>query len=131
MIKLFIVDKMYINCLIGYLLSNGTLSNEWEELLLLVSILSMLTKALPKMMVLKLFVLAGGKLHLILCNPMDCSPPHSSVHGISQARILEWIAIFFFRDLSNPRIEPMSLRWQVNFLPLSYQGSPLNYIRIT
>ena len=131
MIKLFIVDKMYINCLIGYLLSNGTLSNEWEELLLLVSILSMLTKALPKMMVLKLFVLAGGKLHLILCNPMDCSPPHSSVHGISQARILEWIAIFFFRDLSNPRIEPMSLHWQVNFLPLSYQGSPLNYIRIT
>ena len=131
MIKLFIVDKMYINCLIGYLLSNGTLSNEWEELLLLVSILSMLTKALPKMMVLKLFVLAGGKLHLILCNPMDCSPPHSSVHGISQARILEWIAIFFFRDLSNPRIEPMSLHLQVNFLPLSYQGSPLNYIRIT
>ena len=30
---------------------------------------------------------------LTLCNPMNCSPPSSSVHGISQARILEWVAI--------------------------------------
>ena len=29
------------------------------------------------------------------CNPMDCSPPGSSVHGISKARILDWIAISF------------------------------------
>ena len=28
-----------------------------------------------------------------LCNPMDCSPPGFSVHGILQARILEWVAI--------------------------------------
>ena len=33
--------------------------------------------------------------HLILCDPMDCSPPGSSVHGIPQARILEWVAISF------------------------------------
>ena len=32
---------------------------------------------------------------LILCDPMDCSPPGSSVHGILQARILEWVAISF------------------------------------
>ena len=32
--------------------------------------------------------------------PMDCSPPSSSVHGILQARILEWVAISFSRDLS-------------------------------
>ena len=32
-----------------------------------------------------------------LCDPMDCSPPGSSVHGISQTRILEWSAISFFR----------------------------------
>ena len=38
-----------------------------------------------------------------LCNPMDCSPPGSSVHGISQARILEWVAIPFFRGYSWPR----------------------------
>ena len=31
-----------------------------------------------------------------LCYPMDCSPPGSSVHGISQARILEWVAIFSY-----------------------------------
>ena len=34
---------------------------------------------------------------LTLCNPTDCSLPGSSVHGILQARILEWIAIPFFR----------------------------------
>ena len=38
-----------------------------------------------------------------LCNPMDCSPPGSSVHGILQARILEWIAIPFSRGSSHPR----------------------------
>ena len=41
---------------------------------------------------------------------MDCSLPGSSVHGISQARILEQVAISSFRgDLPNPGIEPMSL----------------------
>ena len=35
-----------------------------------------------------------------LCNPMDCSLPGSSVHGILQARILEWVAIFFSRGSS-------------------------------
>ena len=38
-----------------------------------------------------------------LCNPMDCSPPSSSVHGILQARILEWVAISFSRGSSWPR----------------------------
>ena len=33
---------------------------------------------------------------LTLCDPMDCSPPGSSVHGVSQARILEWVAISLF-----------------------------------
>ena len=33
-----------------------------------------------------------------LCDPMDCSPPGSSVHGIFQARVLEWGAIAFSRD---------------------------------
>ena len=39
---------------------------------------------------------------LTLCDPMNCSPPGSSVHGILQARILEWVAISFSRDLSDP-----------------------------
>ena len=38
-----------------------------------------------------------------LCDPMDCSPPGSSVCGISQARMLEWAAISFFRGSSWPR----------------------------
>ena len=44
-----------------------------------------------------------------LCNLMDCSPPGSSGHGILQARILEWVAIPFSRDLSDPGIKPVSL----------------------
>ena len=38
-----------------------------------------------------------------LCNPMDCSPPGSSVHGISQARILEWVALSYCRESSSLR----------------------------
>ena len=39
----------------------------------------------------------------ILCNPVDCSPPGSSVHGILQARILEWVAMPSSRGFSWPR----------------------------
>ena len=38
-----------------------------------------------------------------LCDPTDCSPPGSSVHGILQARILEWVATPFSRGSSRPR----------------------------
>ena len=34
-----------------------------------------------------------------VCDPMDCSPPGSSVHGVLQARILEWVAMPFSRDI--------------------------------
>ena len=37
-----------------------------------------------------------------LCDPMDCSLPGSSIHGIFQARILEWVAISFSRRYSQP-----------------------------
>ena len=40
---------------------------------------------------------------LTLCEPVDCSPPSYSVHGISQARILEWVAISFSRGSSWPK----------------------------
>ena len=40
---------------------------------------------------------------LLFWDPMDCSSPGSSVHGILQARILEWVAIFFSRGSSQPR----------------------------
>ena len=42
-----------------------------------------------------------------LYDPKDCSPPGSSVHGILQARTLEWVAVFFSGDLPAPGIEPM------------------------
>ena len=38
-----------------------------------------------------------------LCDPMDCSPRGSAVHGILQPRILEWVAILFSRGSSQPR----------------------------
>ena len=44
-----------------------------------------------------------AQLWLTLCDPMDCSPPGSSVHGIFQARVLEWVAIPFSRGSSQPR----------------------------
>ena len=41
-----------------------------------------------------------AQLCLLFCDPMDCSLPDSSVHGVLQARILEWIAIPFSRESS-------------------------------
>ena len=42
-------------------------------------------------------------LYLTMCDPMDCSPPGSSVHGILQERILEWVAMPSSRESSQPR----------------------------
>jgi len=50
---------------------------------------------------------------------MDDSPPGPPVHGITQARILKWVAISFSRG-SNLHL----LCWQADFLPPSQQGSP-------
>ena len=52
-----------------------------------------------------------------LCDPVDCSPPGSSVHVIYQARILEWVAMPSSRDLLNPGIEPRSPTLQVDSFP--------------
>ena len=43
-----------------------------------------------------------------LCVPIDCSLPGSSVHGILQAKMLEWVAFLPPEDLLNPRIKPKS-----------------------
>ena len=45
----------------------------------------------------------AAQLYLTLCDPMSCSPPGSSVHGILQARILEWLSIPFSKGSSWPR----------------------------
>ena len=41
----------------------------------------------------------------LFTTPLDCSPPDSSVRGILQARILEWVAIPFSRGSSQPRVQ--------------------------
>ena len=48
------------------------------------------------------FMLSGFS-RVRLCNPIDCSPPDFSVHGILQARILEWVAMPSSRASSRPR----------------------------
>ena len=45
----------------------------------------------------------AAQLCLTLCDPMDCGPSGSSVHGILQARMLEWVAISFSRGSSLPQ----------------------------
>ena len=61
-----------------------------------------------------------------LCNPMDCSLPGFSVHGIFQARVLWWGAISFSRDAIFPTqgSNPGLLHCRQTLYPLSYQGSP-------
>ena len=54
---------------------------------------------------------------------MDCSPPGSSVRGIPQDRILEWLSLPSPGDLPHPGIEPTSLAWQADALQLHQQGS--------
>ena len=53
---------------------------------------------------------------------MDYSPPRSSVHRILQARILEWVAVPFSRDLPDPGIKPRSPALQANSLPSEPPG---------
>ena len=63
---------------------------------------------------------------LTLRNPLDCSLPSSFVHGIFQARILEWVAIFLLQGIfltqgSNTCL----LHWQVDSLPTEPSGKPV------
>ena len=62
---------------------------------------------------------------MTLCDPMDCSLPGSSIHGILQERILEWVSIFFLQGIfltqgSNSCL----LHWQAGSLPLAPPGKP-------
>ena len=71
-----------------------------------------------------------AQLCLTLCDLMDCSPLGSSVHGIFQARILEWVAIPFSRGSSQLlnlpyEIEPQSPSLQADSLPSEPPGKPI------
>ena len=59
-----------------------------------------------------------------LCDPMDCSLPGSSLHGILQARVLEWVAIFLLQGIfPNPGIEPRSPAFQADALTSKPPGT--------
>ena len=63
-----------------------------------------------------------------LCESMDFSPPGSTVHGILQARILEWVAIPSSRGSSQSRDRThisCLLHWQAGSLPLALRGKPM------
>ena len=61
-----------------------------------------------------------------LCNPIDYSTPGSSVHGLLQARILEWVACLPPGDLPNPGIKPRSPSLKADTLPSEPPGKYKN-----
>ena len=67
-------------------------------------------------------------------DPMDCSPPGSSVPAILQARILDWVAISFSRGSSWPMdwtcASSIYLHWQVGSLPLAPSAKPRGVLLI-
>ena len=63
----------------------------------------------------------------ILCNPIDYSPPGSSVHGILQARTLEWAAMLSSRGSSHPGTEPRSPALRADSLLSKPLGKPIEY----
>ena len=65
-----------------------------------------------------------------LCNPMDCNLPDSSVHGILQARILQWVTLSFSRDLPDPGIKPGSPSLQADSLPSEPPGKQIQLPKV-
>ena len=74
-----------------------TRSNEW------IILLHFYSPYFYSYLILVIIVHARLLSHVWLCDPMDCSPPSSSVHGVLQVRILEWVAISCSRGSSWPR----------------------------
>ena len=62
-----------------------------------------------------------------LC-PTLCDPVDYTVHGILQARILEWVVFPFSRGSSQPRDEPSSPTLWADSLPAELQGKPIHHI---
>ena len=72
----------------------------------------------------------GAQSCLTLCYPMDCGLPGSSVHRISQARVLEWVAISFSRESSLPsdqNCDSHTGRWILNHFPGGLDGKASAY----
>ena len=71
------------------------------------------------------FVYWLNHVHLF-CDPMDCSPPGSSIHGISQARVLEWVSMPSSRGYSQPRDRPCVSCLAGRFFTTELAGKPMN-----
>ena len=69
-----------------------------------------------------LVVVVQSLSHVDSLRPMGCSPPGSSVHGISQARILEWVPFPHPGDLPDPGIEPVSPALAGRFITAEQPG---------
>ena len=78
-----------------------------------------------------LSLLFSPKSLLTLCDPLDCSLPGSSVPRISQARILEWVAISFSGDPPDPGMEPTSPALAGGLLTTEPLGKPYNILSST
>ena len=76
------------------------------------------------MMKVKVVKVLATQLCPTLCDSMDCSVEGSSVHGIYQARMLEWIAMSPSRDLPNSGLDPVSPALQADSLPSEPLGKP-------
>ena len=82
---------------------------------------------------LKMYVRAKSlQSHQTLCDPMDCSPPGSSVYGILQARILEWVTFPFSRGSSQPRdrtqVSPALQAYSLGIFPTQGSNPGLTHI---
>ena len=74
------------------------------------------------------FVAVSSQSHVqLFVNPMACSPPGSSVCGISQARVLEWVATSFFRGSFGPRDGTCVSRIAGEFFTAEPAGKPYTH----
>ena len=71
------------------------------------------------------FVHSAAQSCLTICDPVDCSPPGSSVHGMLQARILEWVAMLSSRGSSQPRDQTQVSCTADGFFTIEPPGKPM------
>ena len=88
------------------------------------------TNKISKTLALKNACMLSHFSHVQLCDPMDCSPAGSSVHGVLQARTLEWVAVPSSRGSSQPRDQSHSSWVAGGFLTPEPPGKPFYLISI-
>ena len=103
----------FVFCILFYIIlffHMGVTKIAWIWVIILPSTLSLISAFVPSFSVFRMTVNCSWSCESevaqscpTLCDPVDCSPPGSSVHGILQPRILEWVAISFSRGYSRPR----------------------------